>query len=122
MSAIGSLHRGWAGNLKQLLNSAKRNVLISSPFITHEGALFVHEHLPSKVRNAGNCRVITNSLAEQHRAGSDRSSSAKIFGRSRGGFDRVAPAEAARQSVHCRCNIRHRDFGKSDKRRPYAKL
>lgn len=60
MPAIVSLHRGWTANLKTLLNSAKRNVLIASPFITQEGVLFVHKHLSSKLRNTGDCRVITN--------------------------------------------------------------
>jgi PLD-like domain len=60
MPASVFLQRGWTANLKKLLSSAKRDVLISSPFITQEGVLFVHEHLSSKVRNAGGCRLITN--------------------------------------------------------------
>jgi len=49
MSALGTL-----------LNSAKRDVLVASPFITQEGALFVDKYLSSKVRNTGVFRVITN--------------------------------------------------------------
>jgi phosphatidylserine/phosphatidylglycerophosphate/cardiolipin synthase-like enzyme len=54
------LHRGWTSALGTLLNSAKRDVLFASPFITKEGALFVDKHLSRKVRNTGVFRIITN--------------------------------------------------------------
>lgn len=60
MRAIVSLHRGWTSFLGTLLSSAKRDVLVVSPFITQEGALFVDKYLSMKVRNSGVCRVITN--------------------------------------------------------------
>ncbi len=60
MRAIISLHRGWTSALGTLLNSAKRDVLVASPFITQEGALFVDKHLSRKVRNTGVFRIITN--------------------------------------------------------------
>ncbi len=60
MPDFAVLQRPWKDQLSRLLNEAKTDVLISSPYITRQGADFVVENISSSVRAAGQLTLLTN--------------------------------------------------------------
>ncbi len=60
MSKFQCLPREWSDCLGQLFSSARREILVCSPYITDDGVRFVEERISAKFRRDGNCTVITN--------------------------------------------------------------
>jgi len=60
MSHFRFLQRGWKESLSRLFGSARREILICSPYITHDGTQFVEQTISEKFQKDGRCTVITN--------------------------------------------------------------
>ena len=60
MSQFQCLQREWSSNLGELLASARRELLVCSPFITSDGIRFVEERSSPEFRRDGTCTVVTN--------------------------------------------------------------
>ncbi len=54
------LSRDWKEELSSLLQTARRNLIISSPYITNNGSLFVVENLTQKNQINLNLRILTD--------------------------------------------------------------
>ena len=60
MTPFAVLSRDWHGRLSSLIRSAKRELLISSPFVTRYGTDFVLQHLSRNFRKTGTLHILTN--------------------------------------------------------------
>lgn len=60
MSDLVLLRRRWKDQLATLLDRAKGSILMSSPFVTHEGVNFVSKHVSESIRAEGEVSLLTN--------------------------------------------------------------
>lgn len=60
MPKFQCLPRDWRDSLGRLFASARRELLVCSPYITEDGTSFVEECSHPKLRNDGRCTVVTN--------------------------------------------------------------
>jgi hypothetical protein len=57
------LQRRWRDSLSELLQAARSDVLIASPFVTQRGVSFLSEHLPSSFKAEGRLAFLTDLSA-----------------------------------------------------------
>lgn len=60
MTDFAVLQRPWKEHLSRLLGEAEADVLVSSPYITRQGADFVIENISSSIQAAGQFTLLTN--------------------------------------------------------------
>lgn len=60
MSAYVALDRIWHSSLRDLLSSAREQVLVAAPFISQEGSRLFSETVSARVKNTGCLNVITD--------------------------------------------------------------
>lgn len=60
METSQCLGRGWKESLAAVFASARKELLICSPYITQEGTQLVEQHISGDFKQTGHCSVLTN--------------------------------------------------------------
>lgn len=73
------LQRGWNKNLLDIFNNVDKELIISSPYISHIGAQFLLDNVPIKFKEFGVLKFITDLSAKNIYQGSTNPKSFKIL-------------------------------------------
>lgn len=57
---LSLLKRGWSDDLAHVVNSARRELVITSPYMTHDGTNFILTRLHRDFRKSGQIEIVTN--------------------------------------------------------------